>query len=167
MNGHWLQLQYPCYMRQLPRLIGYLAAVTVGVGASVLVGSAASVGAIASADSRQPRVTNRCPVDALPLRRADLPAVRRFGLALAPHGVNTAGNQTIDYRDAKAKASFPTFYTGYVRSACPARVAKRMIARTADVSVRYPHVTWSASLSSSLFLIARTPHGFVGWAQMH
>jgi transposase len=31
----------------------------------------------------------------------------------------------------------------------------------------YPHVTWSTSLSSSVFLIARTPHGFVGWAQMH
>jgi len=156
-------VQYLCEVS--PRLPGYLAAVAVGVGVSGL--GAANVGAIASVDSGQPRVTNRCPVDALPLRRADLPALRRFGLALAPHGVHAAGKQTIDYRDAKAKASFPTFYTGYVRSACPARVAKRVIARTADVSVGYPHVNWSASLSYSVFLIARSSHGFVGWAQMH
>ena len=120
-----------------------------------------------AADGARPRVTNRCPADALPLRASDLPALRRFGLALAPHGVHKVGSQTIDYRDARAKASFPTFYTRYVRSACPAAVAKRVIARTADVSVSYPHVTWSASLSSSTFLVARTPRGLVGWAQMH
>ena len=126
-----------------------------------------AAGGAASADGVRPRVTNRCPVDALPLRRADLPALRRLALALAPHGVQKAGRQTIDYRDAKAKASWPTFYTGYVRSTCPARVVKRVIARTADVAVGYPHVNWSASLSYSVFLIARTPRGFVGWAQMH
>jgi hypothetical protein len=119
------------------------------------------------AHSARPRVTNRCPVGALSLRRADLPALRRFGLELALHGVHKAGSQTIDYRDARAKASFPTFYTGYVRSACPRRFVPRVIARTADVVVRYPRVTWSASLSFSIFLIARTPHGLVGWAQMH
>jgi hypothetical protein len=59
------------------------------------------------------------------------------------------------------------FYTGFVRTACPKRLVKRVIARTADVSVGYPHVNWSASLSYSVFLIARTPHGLVGWAQMH
>ncbi|MDQ2914905.1 MAG: hypothetical protein M3T56_16885 [Chloroflexota bacterium] len=128
---------------------------------------AASADSTSSTGSARPRVTNHCPTDALSLRRADLPALRRFGLALAPHGVQKAGKQSIDYRDAKAKASFPTGYTGYVRSACPGRVAKRVIARTADVSVSYPHVNWSASLSYSVFLIARTPHGFVGWAQMH
>lgn len=128
---------------------------------------ATSTDAAAIVDRIRPRVTNRCPLDALPLRRTDLPALRRLALALAPHGVQKAGTQSIDYRDAKAKASFPTFYTGYVRTACPARVAKRVIARTADVSVGYPHVNWSASLSYSVFLIARTPHGFVGWAQMH
>jgi hypothetical protein len=112
-------------------------------------------------------VTNRCPTGALPLRRADLPALRRFGLALGLHGVHKAGSQSIDYRGARAKASFPTFYTGYVRSACPKRLLRRVIARTADVVVRYPRVTWSASLSFSIFLISRTPHGLVGWAQMH
>jgi hypothetical protein len=112
-------------------------------------------------------VTNRCPVGALPLRRADLPALRRSGLALAPHGVQKAGSRSIDYRDAHAKARFPTFYTGFVRSACPRRLVRRVIERTADVSVGYPHVNWSASLSYSVFLIARTPHGLVGWAQMH
>ncbi len=122
---------------------------------------------VTNADAGRPRVTNRCPINAQPLRASDLPALRRFGLALAPHGVQRAGSQTIDYRDARAKASFPTFYTRYVRSVCPAAVAKRVIARTADVSVDYPHVTWSASLSSSVFLVARTPRGFVGWAQMH
>jgi hypothetical protein len=119
------------------------------------------------AQGGHPRVTNRCPTEALPIREADLPALRRFGLELAPHGVQKAGSRSIDYRNARAKAGFPTFYTGFVRSACPSRLVERVIARTADVSVGYPHVNWSASLSYSVFLIARTPHGLVGWAQMH
>jgi len=117
--------------------------------------------------SVRPRVTDRCPVGALPLRKGDLPALRRLGLALAPNGVHKVGSRSIDYRDAHARARFPTFYTGYVRSVCPKRLVKRVIAGTADVRVGYPHVNWSASLSSSTFLVARTPHGFVGWAQMH
>ena len=133
----------------------------------------ASVAAVAlaagvmSAHGARPRVTNSCPTGALQLRRADLRALRRFALRLAPHGVQKAGSRSIDYRDARAKAGFPTFYTGYVRSACPKRLVKQVIARTADVSVSYPHVYWSASLSYSVFLISRTPHGFAGWAQMH
>jgi hypothetical protein len=115
----------------------------------------------------RPRVTNQCPLNALPLRRSDLPALRRFGLAVAPHGVQHTRSGTIDYRDAHARAGFPTFYTGYVRSACPKLAARRIMARTADVSISYPHVNWSASLSYSVFLVARTPHGFVAWAQMH
>jgi len=103
----------------------------------------------------------------LALRRIDLPALRRLGLELALHGVHKAGSQSIDYRGARAKARFPTFYAGYVRIACPRRLVKRVIARTADVLVSYPRVNWSASLSFSIFLISRTPHGLVGWAQMH
>jgi hypothetical protein len=128
---------------------------------------ALAAGAARAGSRTQPRITNRCPADTLPLRLFDLPSLRRFGLALAPHGVQRAGTRSIDYRDARAKASFPTFYTGYVRSVCPAGIAKRVIARTADVSVGYPHVNWSASLSYSVFLVARTRHGLVGWAQMH
>jgi hypothetical protein len=124
-------------------------------------------GSAVALQAPQPRITNRCPADALPLRPSDLPALRRFGLALAPHGVQKAGSRTIDYRNARAKARYPTFYTGYVRSVCSAKIAKRVIGRTADVSVGYPRVNWSASLSSSLFLVVRTPHGLVGWAQMH
>jgi hypothetical protein len=135
------------------------------VGAAALV--AVAGGVLVADGSAKPRVTNRCPVDALPLRNSDLPALRRFGVALAPHGVHRMGSQTADYRQAEAKAGFPTFYTGFVRSACPPDVAKRVIARTADVSVGYPRINWSASLSSSTFLVARTPHGLVGWAQMH
>jgi hypothetical protein len=119
------------------------------------------------AHGTRPRVTNRCPVGAQPLRRVDLPALRRFALEFGLHGVHKAGSQTIDYRGARARASFPTFYTGFVRSACPRRLVKLVIARTADVLVRYPRITWSASLSFSIFLISRTPRGLVGWAQMH
>jgi hypothetical protein len=119
------------------------------------------------AGDARPRITNRCPADALPLRRADVAALKRFALALAPHGVEKAGARSIDYRDATAVAKFPTFYTRYVRSACGPALAKRVISRTADIWVRYPHVNWSASLSHSVFLIARVPNGFVGWAQMH
>ena len=127
----------------------------------------AAAGTTTAGDARSPRVTNRCPANALPLRPADRPALRRFALTLAPHGVQKAGSRSIDYRDAEARAKFPTFYTGYVRAVCPASLVKRVIARTADVAVGYPHVNWSASLSYSVFLIARGPHGFVGWAQMH
>jgi hypothetical protein len=59
----------------------------------------------------KPRVTNRCSVNALPLRSSDRPALAAFGLALAPHGVDRAGGRTIDYRGATAKARFPTFYS--------------------------------------------------------
>jgi len=124
-------------------------------------------GATSAGDARSPRVTNRCPAKALPLRPADLPAVKRFALKLAPHGVRSAGTQSIDYRDATASAKFPTFYTGYVRAVCRASLVKRLIDRTADVTVAYPHVNWSVSLHFSIFLIVRGPNGFVAWAQMH
>jgi hypothetical protein len=140
--------------------------VLVRVAAIASVAALAAGGATAGGVER-PRVTNRCPADALPLRPSDLPALRRFGLALAPHGVQRMAGREIDYRGAHATARFPTFYTRYVRSACPAAVVRRVIARTADVSVGYPRVDWSASLSSSTFLVARTPGGLVGWAQMH
>jgi hypothetical protein len=117
--------------------------------------------------SSHPRVTNECPTNALWLHRSDLPALRPFGLAVAPKGVKRFGTDRIDYRDAHAKAGFPTFYTGFVRTACPKSVSRRVIAGTADVAVGYPHVNWSASLSSSVYLVSRTPHGFVAWAQMH
>jgi len=126
-----------------------------------------TTGTTTARDIGSPRVTNRCPTDALPLRHTDLPRLRRFALELAPHGVEKAGSRSIDYRDATAKAKFPTFYTAYVRSVCPASLVRRVIARTADVAVGYPHVNWSASLSYSVFLIVRGPHGYVGWAQMH
>jgi hypothetical protein len=141
-------------MRRRPAFVACLALIVLATG-------------VVGADGAGPRVTNRCPADALRLRRADLPALRRFALELAPRGVQKAGSRSIDYRDAKARAGFPTFYTAFVRSACPLRLVKQVTARTADVSVGYPHVNWSASLSYSVFLIVRTPHGFVGWAQMH
>ena len=72
----------------------------------------------ASGRASHPRVTSRCPLSALPLRKPDLATLRRFGLALALHGVHKVGSRSIDYRDAYATARFPTFYTGYVRSAC-------------------------------------------------
>jgi hypothetical protein len=137
------------------------------LGVSLAVVTFTATGTTIEGDARLPRVTNRCPANARPLRSTDLPALRRFALKLAPHGVQKAGSRSIDYRDATPKAKFPTFYTSYVRSVCSAPLVKRVIARTADVAVGYPHVNWSASLSYSVFLIVRVPHGFVGWAQMH
>ena len=86
--------------------------------------------------SSHPRVTNECPTNALPLHRSDLPALRRLGLALAPQGVKRFGTHRIDYRDAHAKAGFPTFYAGFVRTACPKAVSRRVIARTAVEAAR-------------------------------
>jgi hypothetical protein len=90
------------------------------------------------------------------------------GLRVGNDGVHRVqGQRPIDYRDARARATIGTFSTGYLRMACPRGVAVKVIARTADVAVGYPHVDWSASLSSSVFLVARTPRGLVAWAQMH
>lgn len=127
-----------------------------------------AAGVAAETVRERPRITHRCPANALPLRKSDIPALRRTGLALAPHGVERFRNRVVaDYRNARAKARFPTFYTGYVRNTCPARLVRRVIGRTADVTVSYPRITRSASLSYSIFLVVRTPSGFVGWAQMH
>ena len=114
-------------------------------------------------------MTARCPLGALPLRPADLAALRRFGLIVAPRGVEHLKglSHPIDFRDARATAKIGTFYTRYVQLHCPRGVAARVIARTADVAVGFPHVNWSASLSSSVFLVARTPSGLVAWARMH
>jgi hypothetical protein len=155
-------------MPRLSRRVAWLLFPTVVLGVAIAVTEEATgVQKASAAHGARPRVTNRCPVDAQPLRRIDLPALRRLALELGLHGVHKAGSQSVDYRDARAKAKFPTFYSGYVRIACPRRLVNRVIARTADVLVRYPHVNWSASLSFSIFLISRTPHGLVGWAQMH
>jgi hypothetical protein len=95
--------------------------------------------------------------------------VARLALAIVALGLGGAltDQTTSGHAISFAHARFPTFYAGFVRSACPGRLVRRVIARTADGSVRYPHVDWSASLSYSIFLLARTPHGLVGWAQMH
>ena len=163
----WIQWQSLC-MPRLPRRAAWLLFVTIALAvAGAVIERAASVDRASAAHNARPRVTNRCPIDTQPLRGVDLPALRRLALELGLHGVHKAGSETIDYRDARAKASFPTFYTGYVRIACPRRLVKRVIARTADVLVRYPRVNWSASLSFSIFLVSRTPHGLVCWAQMH
>jgi hypothetical protein len=155
-------------MPRLPRRVAWLLFATAALAvAGALVARPTSVQRASAAQGTRPRVTNRCPVDALALRRIDLPALRRLGLELGLHGVHEAGSRSIDYRGTRAKARLPTFYTGYVRIACPRRLVKRVIARTADVLVSYPRVGWSASLSFSIFLISRTPHGLVGWAQMH
>ena len=178
VKGHWRNLctllrsrraswHALCMSRRWRRgAISVLAVIALALGGGSAKQTTGAHAAVLTQDAR-PKVTNRCPLGALPLRRADLPALRRFGVELAPHGVHREGSHSIDYRDAHAKATFPTFYTGYVRSVCPRRLVRRVIARTADVSVDYRHVTWSASLSYSVFLVSHTPHGLVGWAQMH
>lgn len=162
-TSSWLEVTPP--EERASRLVRF-GAVVCGHGALASAALTAT-GTTIAGDARLPRVTNRCPANALPLRPADLPALRRFALRLAPHGVQKEGSHSIDYRDATAKGKFPTFYTGYVRSVCRPSFVKRVIARTANVAVGYPHVDWSASLSYSVFLIVRTPDGFVGSAQMH
>jgi hypothetical protein len=161
-TSSWLEVTPPD--ERTYRLVRF-GAVVCGHGA--LASTALTDAAPTAGKARSPRVTNRCPTAALPLRPADLPALRRFALKLAPHGVQKEGSHSIDYRDATARAKFRTFYTRYVHSACRGSLVKRVIARTADVAVGYPHVHWSASLSYSVFLIVREPNGFVAWAQMH
>jgi hypothetical protein len=79
-----------------------VAVFMVGVGAA---------GFAQASSVQRPRVTDRCPLGALPLRPADLAALRRFGLTIAPHGVEHVKGlpHPIDYRDARATAKIGTF----------------------------------------------------------
>src|SRR2546429_9231411 len=155
-------------MTRPPRRVSLLVipAIVALAASGALTEHAASGQVVPLTDSAHPRVTNRCPVDTLPLGRVDLPALRLFALRLALHGVHKLGSRAIDYRDARARASFPTFYTGYVRIACPKRLVQRVIHRAADVLVRYRRGNWGPSPSFCHFLISPPPPGPLGLAQM-
>ena len=106
----------------------------------------------------------RCPRTAQPVRDRDLPTAARATLLAVP--LLYRNDRGVDVRDATARAArLGVVWTrsGLARATCGARVAARTIA----VNVRFPRVTWSASLSSAVFFVSRVPDGWVIWHQAH
>src|SRR3954452_5582258 len=87
----WHSLRMP----RLTRRSAWFALATAALAVGALTERATSGNTVSFAHNAHPRVTNRCPVGALPLRRVDLAALRHFALELAPHGVKEAGSQDI------------------------------------------------------------------------
>lgn len=108
-----------------------------------------------------------CPRNPLPLPQTRLKgsatAVARAMPALYRLR-RRAGRPRVDARGAVAKAvrpDGPSALTAY-RSICGPRVWSR----SAFVAVRLPHVTGSVSLANASFEVARTPSGWIIWAEV-
>ena len=95
----------------------------------------------------------RCPRGALPVRTRDLHGARRAVLLAVPPLYRD--ERPVDVRGAWARAArlgaAEWTRSGLARSTCGAEVARR----TTAVAVRFPRVTWSASLSSATFFVSR------------
>jgi len=91
-------------------------------------------------------------------------AVARAMPALNRHA-KRQGSPRIDARDAVATAELSTRANMGLdfRSECGSLVWQR----SALVVVHLPHVTFSASLASLAFDVARTRQGWIIWAQVH
>ena len=103
------------------------------------------------------------PLTAALLRQAAV-AVAQAMPALYRHAAKP-GSPRIDARDARATAGPATAArTGTsLAGFCGATVWRR----SAFVAVRLPRVRFSASLSRASFEVARTPVGWVIWAEVH
>jgi hypothetical protein len=113
------------------------------------------------------RPSRACPRNPLPLPpnrlKASANAVARAMPALYRLR-RRAGRPRIDAGDAVAKAvraDSPSALTAY-RSVCGSRVWSR----SAFVAVRLPHVPGSVSLANPSFEVARTPSGWIIWAEV-
>jgi hypothetical protein len=108
-----------------------------------------------------------CPRNSLPLPQTRLKASANAVARAMPALYRLrrrAGRPRIDARDAVAKAvraDGPSALTAY-RSVCGSRVWSR----SAFVVVRLPHVTGSVSLANPSFEVARTPSGWIIWAEV-
>lgn len=107
----------------------------------------------------------RCPADAQPLAPADIPRarttvmwfVRRVLTEIAPE-TNVRGART-----ARITLATETVRGGYAKIRCGARTQRR----TAVAFVQLPAMAPSASLTSAVFYLSRTPRGWLVWFQIH
>jgi hypothetical protein len=110
----------------------------------------------------------RCPGGALPVRAVELRIAERAVLLAVPRLYARQGSRPrIEVRDARARAlrigADVSTRAGLARATCGRTIAGRSLA----VHVGFPHVTWSASLSSATFFVARVRDGWVLWHQAH
>lgn len=113
----------------------------------------------------EPPWFGRCPVGALPLGRADLPAARAPVLWFV-RNVLTGLSPELDIRGARvtqAALATKTVRGGYAKIKCGTATQRR----TAVVFVQLPAMAPSASMSSAVFYTSRTARGWIVWFQIH
>jgi hypothetical protein len=110
-------------------------------------------------------IPDRCPPNAQVLTAGDLPDAKDAALAAAPRGTEQAGDVRLDYRARKVEdVALGATYSDYIRDAC----GNGFIAKTAVVRIRYPRIEQhGASLAQYVFLVSKTPSGWVVWSQVH
>jgi hypothetical protein len=134
-----------------------------GVMLTTVAGVRVSASFVSGRTPRQICPRRPFPLSASLLRQAAT-AVARAMPALYRHA-RRPGSPRIDAREARSTAGpaeaahAGTSFERY----CGPRVWKR----SAFVAVRLPHVRFSASLSHPSFEVARTPVGWVIWAEVH
>jgi hypothetical protein len=109
----------------------------------------------------------RCP-RAQPTRVHELPTAERAVLLAVPRLYSRErGPVRTDIRDATARAvrigASVSTRAGPARATCGRRISALSLA----VHVGFPHVDWSASMSSATFFVARVREGWVLWHQAH
>lgn len=107
----------------------------------------------------------RCPVGALPLSKAQLPAARAPVMWFVRNLLTELGPE-LDVRGARAarvELAAQTVRGGYAKIKCGATTQRR----TAVVFVQLPAMAPSASMSSAVFYTSRTAGGWVVWFQIH
>jgi hypothetical protein len=103
-----------------------------------------------------------CPSAPLSLQRGSVARAKAAALAAAPRlyrGVDTRGAKVV----AAARADHAGARGAEVRRQCGARVS----ARTVVVSLRFPRMLPSASLSEGVVFVARMARGYRVWELAH
>jgi hypothetical protein len=110
-----------------------------------------------------PVVIASCPAHVLPLRAADLPAAKRYVLAMLPTLARRV-HPALDVRDAKVTVLRRANANGDIQ---PAR-ACAAIARSVLVQLVLPRERSSPSIRGNpAFYVARTRAGWVIWFRPH
>ena len=137
--------------------------IVLGVAASLLCGSAVSVGVgVAASGSARPLPTGRCPAAVLGLPPDGVIGAARRALAEAARdypGLRTAGAEVM----AADRAGFAGVRGSEVGRQCGASVHDR----TVVVQMLFPRMLPSASLSEAVVAVSRFASGYRVWEILH
>jgi hypothetical protein len=153
----------------------FLAAAVTALAALVLATAASTAGSkpyrlLVAGDGIRVYVSWRlwghpCPREALPLPHSLLLRARLAVLLAVPKlYAHQAGTPKLDVRDPLVRIG-PAPNSGF--SAAAGGCGDVVWNRSAVAFVRYPQVTFSASLSQNTFVVARLHLGWLIWMQIH